>query len=295
MVSLLAIFCSFTFYKLARLYHIFSNANTNTSAGYPTVLFFILYVFGGCILCEGIALTGFIFFNSSDARKYCSFEEESANNEVVQIATNIAFATIVAYFCYDIFTDFLYWYKIHQFNQRMKDINRDVILQRIRFVLNKILFLTALILFILICGVCIAFFWYVFENMAWLHIVGEVSVATSMVIVGHMVSLMLEHNQDDYLRVLHCLDKVDCCYCCCKGLIDNARPHMLCEDESSLTNDGTPKRQDTGNRAQVLMKAKSIQSNVLSVASEEVQRVKSARLSTLTQTDAPDQMSGHMV
>lgn len=150
------------------------------------------------------------------------------------------------YLFYDLFVVSLYYYKIHQFNVlnamntiTTKNKNQERIQRRIRFILNKILFLTlsTQILLILVCAAL--YIWTIKRDLLWPQILAQFVFALCSVDISYVVFLMMEHNLESYLRYLKWIEKSGF-HCFCGSIIDNARPYV---EESSRNNNDSKMEQ----------------------------------------------------
>ena len=283
-IFLLICFVSFAFYKLARLYYTFSESKSHSNNGYPNILFSFMYFIGFIALFVGFGIIWFAFKDTPKARKECIISYDT-------FYVILAFALFGFFILYDLFIVFLYYYKVFQFNQYIKvnkiDINRDVILQRIRFILNKILFLTLMIMIICTFAGGMIAIWDLVQDYMILHVLSNLSFAIMILVCQYMVFLMLEHNLNNYLKMLSFIDKFDFCYCCCKKIIDNARPHIIeynnKENALKIDVEGVDgehtkfgKYAEDGD--------KSMPTNTTQMLSIDIPRINSHRLSSMTVT-----------
>lgn len=249
----------FGFCQLHRLHFCFSRTQCHSNKGYPKWLFIIMYLVG-IVLTIWCWIISFLYItvrnNPNHSVHGCQDEMQKEYFMAVAVAG-------ICYIIWDLFTLFLYSYKIYQFRKVTEDENKDKISQRIQFTLNKVLLLTLSmeILAGIQCGLHV-----VGNIMDWIPIISilfDIICAPCMVLSTWTVYLLLEHNLKDYLYFLNLIDRFKCIYwicCCCKGIVDNAKPHI----DAHNTNDIDLKAQKTITQTD-LTEVPRIQSNQESI------------------------------
>lgn len=201
-----------TFYQISRLKLCFSTKESS-KYGYPNWLFYVLYLWG--ILIEiymSIILLHpeFSIFDSFQKRIFgCVYVKTEFYNLLV-----MTWGTI--YYGWDLLVLSLYIIKIAQF-QRQKRISNDIVYKKALFILQKISLLT--IMYETLSAINVLAHAVVSSNSIW-GISGAVDVTISSVIVF----LMIEHNDQYYVKIMRKMNSWDFC-CCCKSFIEDVIDH----------------------------------------------------------------------
>ena len=225
---------SYSFYKLARLHYCFSQSQSHTTNGYPNSLFIIMSIIQ-ILLCLWFTIGIWFAVDTSPPNPdelECQFE--------IKLFTFYNLPPVIIFFFYDLFTVFLYYWKIRQFNKiNTKNADKDNVGDRIKFILNKLLFLTLILQFTIDIMTGALFIESTLDLDAnkdlWAYSVIQLIMSVGTIILSFVIFVMVEHNLDIYLGILDCMDK-SIFYCFCKSLIENARPQIL-ENNNKDTND----------------------------------------------------------
>ena len=208
-------FVWFNFYQLAQIHYCFSrNSSTLTAThGYPVWLFIVLFAWGNVIKIIHI-LMGYL--KKSD----CHLTQEIDNNSyfIVLIVENIM------YFLWDLIIILLYFNKLNKFNNYTNDKNKECIKRRISFILHKILFVNIGYNIIHAMNTAITFIRFRFTD-EWLIPFHHGISALTMIVLVYFTYIVMEHNRDQYLKLLRFFRKF-LNFCCFKKMVENASPFL---------------------------------------------------------------------
>ena len=203
-------YACFNYYNLARLHYCFSKSKTYSSKGYPNYLFYFMFAIGFLLWIYVLAII-WIF---SD--KKCSLKG------IPYLAVSI-----ILFLIWTWFTLFLYIYKMRQFHKMISincdnDKNKEIVVKRIKFVLQKICVLT------LICNVLMTTMVItdlIGNELDWprfMRILSPISFLICLNGVCIVVYLMMEHNIKTYINLLKFLKRRRICFC----MLKNAEPYL---------------------------------------------------------------------
>ena len=199
----------FTFYQMARLKYCFSTRNS-AKYGYSNGLFIILTLYGIIITIYSI----FIVFYIKDASKpfglLCITRHYKYSQEMVAIWSGL-------FYIWDWTVLLLYVIKLCQF-QRMRH-QMDIVHKKVFFILQKILLLTIIYE---ISGMIALFI----SGFTRTDVLSNICLTVSVSISSFIIFLMIEHNNDHYIKMVNILNSC-CLCCCCKSLIKDVIEHEM--------------------------------------------------------------------
>eukprot|EP01084_Bolivina_argentea_P048162 88749_1 len=192
-----------TLFQLGRLQYCFSGDQQQTY-GYPKCLFIILYTTGFVLIIVG---TYGVFGVHVTKGYYGCINKEYDNKALASLIYLI-------YYAWNFTVLGLYWYKLQKiakFIKQNKDKKSKQIFNQIYLSLHKILLLTIIyeIMFFVVS---------VITTMLGAYFTGALYPlvrAISNVIGSVIMYLMIEHNNNDYLKIISICYKI---FCCCKPL-----------------------------------------------------------------------------
>ena len=199
----------FTLYQISRLKYCFST-NNSPKYGYPNVLFIILRIYGFCIIIWSI----FIIFYVGDAET----DGILCFPRTTKYAGPMIGLWMVLFYLWDWTVLILYIIKLVQF-QCMRD-KMDIVHKKVFFILQKMVSLTIIYE---IAGMVTIISGIVFDESILLT---NITHSMSVIISSFILFLMIEHNNDHYVKIIYKLNKYYLC-CCCKSLIKDVIKHEL--------------------------------------------------------------------
>eukprot|EP01084_Bolivina_argentea_P274928 468737_1 len=220
-----------SYFQTARLQLSF-NDNINC-IGYPSYLFKILYAIGVPILLFSAT---YIFFTSEpyELSNYngCFYVDKF-------YVFGLTFCLYFVYLIWDLTIVTLYIYKLCQLKTTIRGKNHATIkvLQKINLTLSKIVFLTLCYEIAVTPLLILDFLGILGRSFGW---------SLDFILVGYVIYLMLEHNSNDFIKLLYILHKFRCqkCCCCCFGNIvssdyecGNEDENMQCIEGGRIDND----------------------------------------------------------
>eukprot|EP01084_Bolivina_argentea_P274620 468131_1 len=221
-----------TIYQIGRLEYCFSVDQVHSQKyGYSKALFIFLFSNGLLMImwttCDMILKLSLPHWIIQD-QYTCQVLTKYSNTEFhTKYFVPIAFTWFVLW---DWFVLLLYVVKICQFYHKKSDENiPDSVIQRIKFILSKIILLTLLLQFF--SGVS---FWLYISRVRnlkiWFTVVGQLWIDIDAAITICLVYLMFVHNDKKYIKFIKLLNTVKVCICC-RSCIKNALEY---NDESQL-------------------------------------------------------------
>ena len=219
------IFCacatSFGFYQLARLYYCFSQAQSYSNTGYSNGLFIFMYTVGILfVICYYILVC--VTFKVRLGGNNCEIIQPYPHLYVQLISATI-------YALWDITTLTLYIIKIREFNRFCQDIHKSVITERIRFILNKIVILSLSVEISIVVSIVGQFGGAALHWNGYYPLLIPVVSSLSNIEFCVVMYCMMEHNDKAYRKLLKVLE-MSRLFCCCMGLIENAKIHTVDAD-----------------------------------------------------------------
>ena len=195
------------YYQLARLYYCFSSSSTHSKIGYPTSLFYCLYIIGIVIL-SAFGIVGFSMVNvfTVDNIYQCNTEYH-ADYELLVIVYALMF------WSWDFITLILYLWKIYIFKKKNSN---EQINTRIKFILSKITALTILYEALIVIAVVIGVIGASTNWNTWYSMLFNIYEALNGISTSFIILLMLEHNNDYYITFIR---KYHYIFCCCSSSI----------------------------------------------------------------------------
>ena len=218
LISLTAAVTFFGYYQLARLYYCFSQNQVHSNHGYSNKLFIFMYSLG--FFCE----IDFIIFawlstkSSLDNSGFCRFRATALFWSIVAIP--------FVYYVWDWTILGMYVYKIRQFNKLSQDSNKKKVFKRVKYILSKIILLTLFVEVFNALNAGIVVTVVLIENEVIyriMHITVALISGICSSILCWVVYCIMEHNEQDYMKMLKLLEKM-ICFRCCKNFILNATP-----------------------------------------------------------------------
>ena len=202
-----------TVYQIARLEYTFSvNQIHSTKYGYPNAWFVFLYLNGiGLIISQLFTSIYFSFFSNWEYIEQiqgCIIEYKYFGGESVPILQFSSFCT-VWFFLWDWIVLFSYIIKIIQFYRKRAVDVPDSVLNRIKFILQKILFLT-IILELSFWGSGASWAFASVLSFQMELIWGIIDMALTVFIVY----LMIDHNNEEYIKLIKFLNSMRIFFCC---------------------------------------------------------------------------------
>ena len=222
------------FFQVTRLQYAFSASRIQTGYGYPKCWFMILYSMGVIILIYCIFCGLFVFTDTWTQEKFGEFVYY-CRGENVALRYGILNPVLVALaLVWDWMVIGCYVAKICQFYKY--DYN-----MKIRFVLYKILYLTCLYqvttaLAMIIGGPIVSVL--VGNKTLYPTMIGSLFVCLEHFWFVCIIYLMMDHNNDAYLKVIKIIHKFGG-LCCCKSFVavtlsQNNGEYRLLENESNV-------------------------------------------------------------
>ena len=213
-------------YQLSRLYYCFANDSIHSHKGYPRYVFIIMVTFGILLIITwpivAISYTDTIYskcgINSQFEFYYIPIKTYSFSYRALWVI-----AVGLIYIAWDISTLFLYYFKIRAFRDIIKNKNESIY-KRVVTILYKIFIMTMFYeCVILSFTVFSSGMEFVFDTKWVLDMVQIISFNTQSVCVSFAMYLMMEHNQDKYVKFLRVIRKLRlywlCCCCGCRRIV----------------------------------------------------------------------------
>eukprot|EP01084_Bolivina_argentea_P234412 394659_1 len=212
-ISLLNTRVILTFYQISRLQYCFLNKQIHSQYGYSKYVFYILYTFGICISLYASICVPFII--DYKVNKYQCYGN----------STNFYFTWLYTafplYYIWDWLVLGLYVNKIIQIRAKKKrndNKNNNIIIKRVNITLNKILLLTIFYEIATAIGTGVYSIW---EDNNILSIILRSTFRFDPLITSVLIYLMIESNNEEYLKILLLLYKSKICFCCAKYMKDS--------------------------------------------------------------------------
>ena len=198
-----------TFYQIARLQYCFAQDQVHSKYGYSKIWFLLLYLIGilfsFILIIEAIR---FLFFREyhHDPNFGCVGEE----SWIGKLLYSVSFG------CYAIWdwTVFIcYIFKICQFYNKKQNVEESISM-RIKFVVYKIAFLTLILE--LMSAITLSIYNTIFSmTIYWIfRLVLHTILTLENLVSVYMVYLMIDHNNEEYIKFVKMLDRMGMFFCC---------------------------------------------------------------------------------
>ena len=230
------------YYQIYRLQYCFSEKQVHSKYGYPTLLFITLYIIG-CINNLHSLIFPFFVLKPFELPNNLGCENDVDGNEIYSLNSFIA---TTLYSIWDLFTLFLYIYKIHQatktiqLHQKGQEV-QDQILTRIKKIMAKIVFLT--VIYEMVTTVMVNLFLWGFSSSP----IVAVGWAIDFLTTQYIMYLMLDHNSNSYLtllKLMHVTGILRFCCCCFRNLLMDSTQEALAELVTNKRRDTDDANQD---------------------------------------------------
>ena len=194
-----------TIYQIGRLQYTFSDSQIHSKKyGYSKWIFMVLYIYGCILIIVSSTSSWYMWDIQYTENYYCS----------VELSKGPLFLMIVsAYYAWDLAVLLMYIHKVCVF-KRVSDKNMDKqMMKRINYVLSKIIILTLSYEILTVIIATRLFYSNRAKDSLALGLLNEVSFMIDSLSHVVMLYLMIEHNDDQYKKVLRLLNKCRLCYC----------------------------------------------------------------------------------
>ena len=208
-----------TFYQMARLKYCFSSKKSS-EYGYPNWLFVILTIYGIIIISWAIWGNFHPKYKITDAER----NDNICKSVYTKYYNLMAGGFGVLFYIWDWFILGLYIKRIVQF-QRMRD-KIDIGHKKVFVILQKISLLTIIYE---ITGIGVLFIQSMFDSM---NVITSSIVSLDVIMSSFILFLMIEHNNDYYIKIIKTLNGCHLC-CCCKSLIKDVIEHDKQQEQMS--------------------------------------------------------------
>ena len=202
-----------TLYEIRRLQYCFGAEQVHSiKYGYSNRCFYFLYA---CGIVSFLAV-----LISSILRLIPEWEYTEYSCATIGFQTEIRILVPIFAVCYvawDMTVFILYIFKITQFYRKKAMDMPQIVIDRVKFILQKIVFLTVIMEISAICVAVTSDIW----NEPLLTHIGVIMGILDALITTVALYLMCDRNQQDYLNLVKCLQRLGCLYCC-KGFAEIA-------------------------------------------------------------------------
>eukprot|EP01084_Bolivina_argentea_P067232 122485_1 len=203
-------------FQLFRLYYCFSATQCHSSKGYSKQLFIFMIMYPFCVTIYWFMYPLILIDLTISKNGECIIFEPSNYNIFSPIGG-------IAYILWDWSILILIAYKILQFHKSAKSLSiPESVRTRVNGILKKVLLLTifyeATVAVILILNSFVLRNW---KTTLWQFIIFFILLVIERTMLCYIQLLMLEHNQNEYVKFVKILNRVKIQYlcCCCKYLI----------------------------------------------------------------------------
>eukprot|EP01084_Bolivina_argentea_P079316 143899_1 len=212
------------FYQLSRLYFCFAKSKAHSNKGYPSYLFYVMYLFGILIILISILFPAFSYnILYCGINKYYRYYPKDEFLLTDQFPGNIRywFKTLpIIYILWDTMILTLYVVKVCTFKQRKQCAQNEKISNRIMFILRRVLILTIFYEIPVFLNIIVIFVYHKFgpeENngLIILRITYFFLWGLTSICLNISIFLMQQHNDNRYrifLVVIHKLCNICCCF-----------------------------------------------------------------------------------
>ena len=200
-----------TFYQITRLQLCLSANQVHSTYGYSTYSFIILYLYG-IFLTIGFTISSFSVATMINMENYgCII---IPGTEKSKISTPILIIWTITYSFWDLTVLFMYIYKLIIVKRIKSENKRDVIHQRICFILTKMSILTAfsnirVFCTLIIIGIIFAFI--INNNGYFLLIIAIISIIDQPM-SSLVIYFMMEQNNHEYIKYISNIPCINCIY-----------------------------------------------------------------------------------
>jgi len=208
-----------TFYQTLRFNMV---SDLQTHALCKKIMFMILYCIGVLIGLLALALL-YVYDFIYDEQLLCHY---ALTEVTMKIFTLCVF---MMYLSWDWTVLYLLYCKVLQFRAAQNRNNKDdenVAIKRLLSIFSKIFLLT------IISEILLSMNWFhaATFNSIVLQSIGDILQSVDLLLSPLVIYLMNEHNKDDFIVFVKCLDKFKI-GCCCKTLIEESRIYYRDEEE----------------------------------------------------------------
>eukprot|EP01083_Nonionella_stella_P017256 48237_1 len=211
-----------TFYQIARLQFIFSL----TTYSYHRCVFATLYLFGFLLVTYMVLLSA-LGFGPAKSNKYVCVTINADGND-----TQFLGVFLILFVLWDWFVLIAYIFKIYQLT-RDPQSQQDKTVAKLMDVLYKIVVLTLL----LECSYCYVFVLMIIRNTTPVlqYILDDMKLLPllDIFLTVMIMYLMIEHNHNQYLKLMRILKKFKLCCCCSSILLRADRDTPPSENDKS--------------------------------------------------------------
>lgn len=268
----------FMFYQLSQIYHCFSQNKIKTDRGYPQYIFYILYSFGFFIVILQLIIS---YDNFQTVTSQCVINWEHTQNH--QIILTLWILKKIVYVLWCSLIVFMYFWKLKKFNKLSTDKNKDLINQRISFILNKILFLNICYQILVGINTIITYLGLQFPENLTVFVIEFIVSGLNMLLLAAIMCLVMEHHRTSYIKLLLAMQKY--CNCCCfTSIIDNAKPYFPGHDDVRTP---STTKSDGKQNIQFVKNDENSNKPVIGIMGKQMQR-KSIETNTMTVTAYPE-------
>ena len=217
-----------TLYQSGRLQYIFSDTQMHSKKyGYPKWIFIVLYS-GYILYIIHLWIFVWIMYPARFTEDYhCAFSKTHIGKQWYYVGS-------VTYYLWDLACLFFYIYKIcilKKVRFAIPNGGDKKIIKRINYSLNKITVLTLCYEFIgIISNIFVMYTEINKHGIIWV-IVREIIKMNEHISGAWMIYLMIEHNDEEYQKVLRILNKCKLCYCIDDGYEEKEKQNVPQEME----------------------------------------------------------------
>ena len=201
-----------TMYQITRLQYCFSAKQIHSDKyGYPKWLFCVLYAQFFLLGIYYYTISWFVY-NSWPSQYYNGCE--GGTNQYGYLA----YFAFLWFWIWDLLTLILYVIKIKQIkrSQAIRNQNDDTVYKKVKFILYKIVLLTIIYEIKTLFGAGLT---VIFGGMQIISILSPIIVAMDALMAVFVMYLMIEHNNDEYIRFLTLFR--GCCCCCFRWIFND--------------------------------------------------------------------------
>ena len=249
MITMVIQFLSMGSYQLSRVYYCFANEQIHSSKGYPRWLFITMYIAG--VLLSINFLVSNIFLAPPYLFVYdCGFDDnlqfyyypiKFIHDDQSRILSWFIIACISC-LSWDLFTLFMYIYKIRAFRRYRNDLETTsrIVYKRIMNNLNKIAILTSF--YHITCTIVLVIaviFAIIFENELVPRSHKVIAICCESLSISYSMYLMMDHNKKQYVTFLKYIYRMRLYWlcCCCGHMVVDQFNDLRLEDEMQITED----------------------------------------------------------
>ena len=210
-----------TFYQLARLQYCFSAQQIHSDKyGYSNKTFICLYISGIAMVLMLIIkfildiILSVVNPNEVSKENFLCNVDHDANDSIINTFDTLIMAVsfFIFYLIWDWIIIILYIKKCYQFEKKSDNVGNmtESVKLRVKYILSKILFLTILIEIKTTLSLVSSQLLYIFPEFILYLILYWILAIFDGFVCTYLISLMLSHNDDKYIKFIVVIQKMKC-------------------------------------------------------------------------------------